>query len=137
MYEEDYKMLLHTGLELTKSTAVTEEMSAVTMHSGGLHVFATPMMIALMEEAALECVDGYMDDGMTTVGTRVDIEHLSPTPVGCTVRARAVLSEIDRRRLVFTVEAHDEKGIIGRGTHERFIVDKEKFEKKCESKNEH
>lgn len=91
-------------------------------------------MIALIEKAAAESVAAGLDPGMTTVGTRLDIAHTAATPVGMAVLAEAELSEIDGRRLVFTVRAFDEAGEIGSGTHERFIVNAEKFLAKAEAK---
>lgn len=126
--------MLTLGLTKEKRMTVAEEQTAISMHSGGLQVFATPAMIALMEEAALECAADHLEPGMTTVGTKVCIEHIAPTPVGSAVRAVATLTEIDRRRLVFSVEAYDETEKIGFGTHERFITDSAKFQEKCNRK---
>ena len=87
-----------------------------------------------MEEAALTSVRPYLDEGMDTVGTSISVSHLSATPVGLKAWAESELVEIDRRRLVFSVKAYDEMGLIGEGTHERFVVDMEKFTAKCYSK---
>ena len=87
-----------------------------------------------MENAALTAVKPYLEEGTDTVGTRLDVAHLAATPVGMTVRAEAELIEIDRRRLVFSVKAWDEKELVGEGTHERFIIGIEKFLSKCSSK---
>ena len=102
--------------------------------SGELDVYATPMMIALMEQTADESVRAYLDDGMATVGTLVNVKHLSATPMGMRVTAKSKLVEIDRRRLIFEVMAFDEAGLIGEGIHERFIIDKETFTHKTNSK---
>ena len=127
-------MSLELGIKGSSSCTVTQDLTAKALRSGGLDVFATPIMIALMEEASLVSVRPYLEPGMDTVGTRLDVSHLSPTPVGMKVTAESELVEIDRRRLVFAVKAYDESGLIGEGTHERFIVDMDKFTAKCEAK---
>lgn len=113
---------------------VTQENTAKTVGSGELDVFATPAMIALMEETAYKSVAGELDAGMGSVGTLMNVKHLSATPVGMKVTCHTELREVDGRRLVFHVEARDEAGLIGEGTHERFIVENEKFQKKADSK---
>ena len=125
---------LKSGIRGEKSVAVTAENTAATLGSGCLPVFATPAMIALMELCAAESVGDFLDEGQSTVGTRIDIKHVSATPVGMTVRCETELVEIDRRRLVFTCKAFDDAGLIGEGTQERFIVDNEKFMNKTEQK---
>ena len=100
---------------------------AKAMGSGNLAVFATPAMIALMEEAATRCAAQFLDEGSETVGTMISVKHMSATPVSMEVCAKATLTEVDGKRLVFDVVAEDEAGIIGAGTHERFIVSGEKF----------
>lgn len=126
-------MSLELGIKGSSSCTVTQDLTAKALRSGGLDVFATPIMIALMEEASLVSVRPYLEPGMDTVGTHLDVSHLSPTPVGMKVTAESELVEIDRR-LVFAVKAYDESGLIGEGTHERFIVDMDKFTAKCEAK---
>lgn len=118
---------LTPGITGEAATAVSEANTAVAYGSGGVKVFATPAMIGLMERAALTSVQPYLEEGLTTVGIRVDVEHLAATPVGMRVAATSRLTEIDGKRLVFQVEAGDEKELIGRGIHERFIVAEEKF----------
>lgn len=118
---------LRIGLKSEATIRVTEENTAVAYVSGGVKVFATPAMIGLMEKAALTSVDPLLEAGQTTVGIRVDVQHLSATPIGMQVTARSELVEIDGKRLVFRVEAYDERELIGRGTHERFIVAEERF----------
>ena len=124
-------MAIELGIKGSSSCTVTSDLTAKSLRSGGLDVLATPIMVALMEEAALL---PYLEPGTDTVGTRLDVSHLSATPVGMKVRAESTLVEIDRRRLVFEVKAYDEAGLIGEGTHERFVVDMEKFTAKCEAK---
>ncbi|SHI78048.1 thioesterase family protein [Desulfofundulus thermosubterraneus] len=118
---------LKIGLQGEAVTRVTEDNTALAYGSGGAKVFATPAMIGLMEKAALSSVDPLLEPGQITVGIRVDVEHLAATPVGMEVVARSELVEIDGKRLVFRVEARDEQELIGRGTHERFIVNQERF----------
>ena len=126
--------MLELHIKGTAALTVTDEVTDAAVGSGMLPVFGTPSMIALIEKAAAESVAAGLDPGMTTVGTRLDIAHTAATPVGMAVLAEAELSEIDGRRLVFTVRAFDEAGEIGSGTHERFIVNAEKFLAKAEAK---
>ena len=121
--------MLTTGTKGKAEVKVDDTNTAVTMGSGSLKVFATPAMIALIEKAACKALDG-----QTTVGTKLDVAHVAATPVGMNVTAEAVLTEIDNRRLVFEVVARDEKDIIGKGIHERFIVNAEKFTAKTYGK---
>ena len=126
--------LLKPGLEDVKTVAVTDKNIASVWGSGGLEVYATPAMIALMEGAALSAVQQLLPPGWTTVGTEVAVKHLSATPRGMTVHARAELLNVQGRILSFKVEAFDDAGKIGEGTHSRFIVEIEKFLAKTESK---
>lgn len=123
-----------TGIKGKAETIVCTENTAKTMGSGTLEVFATPAMVTLMEEAAWKCVAAELEPGTGTVGTSMQIKHLSATPLGMHVTAECELVEIDGRRLVFSVQASDEAGLIGTGTHERFIVAEEKFVAKANSK---
>ena len=118
---------LNVGMEYSFEQVVTQELSAMAVGSGSVPVFATPHMIAFMERAAEQSVISGLAEGLGTVGTVVNIEHMAATPIGMKVTAKAVLREIDGRRLVFDVEAHDEREMIGRGVHERFVIQKEKF----------
>ena len=126
--------MLTTGLTYTKTETVIESNTAASMGSGMLPVYATPAMILLIEAAAAELAAPHLDEGCTTVGTKLDVEHLSATPLGLEVRAEAKLVEIDRRRLVFEVAVYDNAGLIGQGKHERFIVASEKFMAKAQAK---
>lgn len=125
---------LSQGVRGAQQETVTEQKIASTLGSGGLAVYATPCMIALMEYCAMESVRPYLPLGSSTVGTRLDIKHLAATPIGMTVRCETELIEVDRRRLVFLCRAFDEAGLIGEGTQERFIVDDEKFMEKVSQK---
>lgn len=118
---------MNTGLTFTTTMQVVAETTAEYIGSGDLAVLATPAMCALMENAAMMAVAPHLEVGQTTVGTALNIEHLRATPVGKTVTATAVLTEVDGRKLSFNIAARDEKGIIGEGTHTRFVVDRERF----------
>lgn len=118
---------LKPGLTGTAETVVRETNTALAMGSGSLHVFATPSMIALMEQAACNAVAACLDEESTSVGTFVNITHDAATGMGKTVTATATLVEVQGRKLVFEITAADEDKQIGKGTHERFIINKEKF----------
>lgn len=119
--------MLETGLTATSKTMVAEENTARVLGSGDLAVFATPAMVALMENAAMTAVAEHLPEGATTVGTEMNCAHLKASKLGATITATAVLKEIDGRKLTFTVGASDEQGMIGEGVHVRFIVDRERF----------
>ena len=119
--------MLQTGIRGTGEALVTEERTAKAMGSGELPVYATPALIALVEETAWKSVAGLLEPGQGTVGTRVDLAHVAATPLGKRVRCETELTELDRRRLVFSAVVFDEAGKIAEGTHERFIVDRERF----------
>lgn len=118
---------LKAGLVGNATVTVTENNIAKTMKSGALEVFATPAMCALMEEAACAAVNAAMEPGNGTVGISLSISHDRATAMGDTVVATATLTAVEGRKLVFAVEAKDSKGIIGKGAHERFIINNEKF----------
>jgi predicted thioesterase len=122
------------GIKGTGEVLVTEERTARAMGSGELNVFATPALIALVEETAWKSVAGALEPGQSTVGTKLDLAHLAPTLPGKRVRCETELREIDRRRLVFHAAVFDESGLVAEGTHERFIVDSEKFLAKAQSR---
>jgi predicted thioesterase len=127
--------MLSPGMKGIKEEQVTERNIARSYGSGGLEVYATPAMVALMEGACVEAVGKALPAGYSTVGSRlIDIEHRSPTPLGMTVRASGELLAIEGRRLRFRVEAWDDAGTIGAGTHERFIINNEPFLAKAEEK---
>ncbi len=127
-------MALTPGIRGCAEVLVSEENTAAALGSGALPVFATPSMIALMEKAARESVQPFLEEGQGTVGTSLNVKHLAATPVGLRVRAEAELIEVDRRRLVFRVEARAGGEKIGEGTHERFIIDSERFLAKAQAK---
>ena len=125
---------METGLKHKENIKVTEKDTAKFYGSGTLEVFATPAMATLMEKTAMNSVAPFLGNGQATVGTKLEIEHLSASPVGIEVWCESVLTEIDRRRLVFEVTAYDEAGIIGKGIHERFIIDTDRFMEKTQAK---
>ena len=118
---------MEIGIKNKLSLIVTEGLTAKAVGSGTLAVYATPSMIALMEKTAAESVELLLGDGKTSVGTKLEVEHLSATPIGMEVSCISELKEIDNRRLIFSIEAYDEVGLIGKAKHERFIVDAERF----------
>lgn len=126
--------MVQTGIKGYQETVVTPELLASNVGSGLVKVYATAMMIALMEKAAVLAVEPYLEEGQGTVGTHVNVSHCSATPVGMKVWTECELIEIDRRKLVFKVAAYDERGLIGEGLHERFIIDNVKFQQKANSK---
>lgn len=132
-YKKEKKML-KAGIIKEITEKVTDKNTAKTMKSGELNVYATPAMIALMEQAAYTSVADELEEGQGSVGTLMNVKHISATPVGMEVTAKSELVEIDGRRLVFRVEAFDERGKIGEGEHERFIVNNVKFQQKADSK---
>ena len=128
--------MLEAGIKGTKESMVTNENTAKTMGSGTLDVFATPAMIALMENTAYESVASELEEGSGTVGTALNVKHVAATPVGMKVTCETELIKVDGRALTFSVKAFDEKGLIGEGEHERFIVFNEKFQAKADAKLE-
>lgn len=119
--------MLEKGLKYTSSVVVDKVNCASAVGSGGLDVFATPSMVALMENAAMNAVAPCLPDGSTTVGSEINVTHIKPTGIGATVSATAELLLVDGRKLLFKVAAHDGVGLIGEGTHVRFVVDVERF----------
>ena len=126
--------MLTIGIKGTAELVVTDDLTARHVGSGTVSVLATPMMIALMEKTCLQSVRPFLEEGQDTVGTRVDVSHTAATPVGMTVRCTSELIEIDRRRLLFRVTARDDAGVVGEGTHERFVIDIEKFQAKARTR---
>lgn len=125
---------MEIGIQGSMSVVVTEELTAAQVGSGLLPVYATPAMIALMENTACQSVAPYLEEGQGTVGTLMNVKHLAATPVGMTVRCETELIAVDRRRLVFAVRAYDDCDCIGEGVHERFIIDNARFMEKTQAK---
>lgn len=128
--------MIEIGMTNQIKRTVQPEWTAVSMKSGLLEVLATPVMIAWMEECCMDCVQPELEAANSTVGTQLNVSHEAPTPVGAEVTVSCFLRQVDGRRLCFAVEAADKGGIIGRGTHERFIVDSVRFQQKCDRKKE-
>lgn len=126
--------MLEIGIKGHQELTVTAENTARAMGSGELEVFATPAMIALIEQTAWRSVAPHLAPGEGTVGTMLDVAHTAATPVGMKVRCETELIQADRRRLVFRARLSDETGPIGEGTHERFIVQNERFLQKARAK---
>lgn len=118
---------MNVGIKNQIELIVSEEKTAKKVGSGLLEVYATPAMIALMEQTAAESVEKELDEGMTTVGIKINVDHLAATPIGMKVVCNSTLVRVDGRKLVFEIEASDEAGLIGKAYHERFIVDSERF----------
>lgn len=126
--------MIQIGIKGEKELVVTKANTAKAMGSGTLDVFATPAMIAMMENTAYESVAAELEEGSGTVGTALNVKHVAATPVGMKVVCETELVKVDGRALTFSVKAYDETGLIGEGEHERFIVYNEKFQAKADAK---
>ena len=122
--------MLEIGLEATIELTVTEQDTARSLRTGEVEVLATPRMIALCEEATMAALAGRVDDGFTTVGLSVQVDHLRPTAVGGRIWAEAHLDKVEGRRLCFSVTATDDRGLIGAGKVTRVVVEVERFMEK-------
>lgn len=127
-------MMIQVGLTGKAVMVVAQGNTAIEVGSGSVPVFATPMLVAIMENAAINALDGLLPVGQSSVGTKIDVAHTAATPIGMTVTASALLIEVDGRRLVFQILAEDDTGAVGKGTHERVIIDLEKFMAKVNAK---
>ena len=125
---------LQVGMTFEKTITVTESLTAQHLAGQGIGVFSTPELVRFVEICSLEGVRPFLQPGQDTVGTKVDIKHLAATPVGMRTTARCTLVAIDRRRLSFTCEIHDELDKIGEGTHDRFVVDMDKQQQRLKDK---
>lgn len=125
---------MNVGMKYTLNFVVTEEITAKVVGSGELEVLATPMMIAYMEKASSLLVKPYLAEEETTVGTLVNVSHVMASLVGEKIEVVSELTLVDRKRLVFSVKAMSEAGLIGEGTHERFIINSEKFMNKLKNR---
>ena len=130
----DGETMITVGMSAEKVLSVKEEYTAKAWGSGTLPVLATPKMILLVEETAMEAVATELPEGDTTVGTLVDVKHVSASPVGSEVRCRVEVVEVDRARIRFSVSVTDAFGDVGTGVHERFVVHSEKFMAKAQAK---
>ena len=115
--------MLEKGLSAQSRTTVTNENTAAAMGSGDLPVFATPSMVALMENAAMTAAAAALPAGSTTVGAEMNVTHIKPSGLGAEITATAVLTEVEGRKLTFNVGARDAGGMIGEGVHIRYVVD--------------
>lgn len=126
---------LQSGVIGELEMMVSEANTAEQLGSGSVAVLGTPALVGLMEGAAIQALEGHLAEGQTTVGGRIDVRHLAPTPVGMNVRARAELQEVDGRRLVFHVEAWDAVERIGEAEHVRFVIDEARFTAQAQAKS--
>lgn len=124
---------LHAGVTGTLEWIVEEQHCT---QRGEYSIFSTPNLVMLLEEAAIEALRPYLAPGQSSVGARVDVHHLAPTPKGMRVRAVATVREVDRRRVTFDILIDDEAERIGEATHERFIIDLARFEERLKQKQE-
>lgn len=129
-------MNIPIGASYTAVARVDETNIASAVGSGLVDVFATPMMVALLELAASSCIAPFLEEGQASVGAHIDVSHSAATPVGMEVSATATVTAVDRRRVDFEVVARDEVEEIGRGTHTRFVIDRERFARKAQAKGE-
>ena len=127
-------IMIEIGIKGHQETIVGDDNVATNVGSGKVKVFSTPMMIALMEKAACLSIEPFLEEGQSSVGTHVDVSHLSATPAGMKVWADSEVVAIDRRKITFSVKAYDERGLIGEGTHDRFIINIDKFQTSAQNK---
>ncbi len=122
------------GLTAETTLTVTESDTASRWGSGLVPVFGTPSLVGLMENAAVKALEGGLPEGQTTVGGRIDLQHLAATPIGMTVRARAELKTVEGRKLIFAIQAWDDVEKVGEALHERFVIKTEKFIARAQAK---
>jgi len=122
------------GKSATATITVTDKNTAKAVGSGNLDVFATPMMIALMEQAACKCLVDSLEPGQSSVGTQINVAHTAASPLEAKITATATVENVDGRKVSFAVTACDGTNEIGSGTHERFVIDAERFMKKLEQR---
>lgn len=127
-------MDIPVGIFHSETVAVNGQNVASAVGSGLVEVFATPMMVALLELASARCIEKHLDEGVVSVGTEINVTHSGATPIGMNVTALATVAAVDRRKVDFTVVVRDDVGEVGRGTHTRFVVDKAKFTEKALAK---
>ena len=127
-------MSIPVGIKGRADTVVTEQNTASAVGSGLVPVFGTPFMIALMENAAVNALEPYVEAGQGSVGTHLDVSHDAATPIGLKVWAEAELTAVEGKALTFSVTAYDEAGPIGKSTHNRFLIDVDRFLAKTEKK---
>lgn len=118
---------IKTGIEHQQSEEVVYEKTAASFGSGLVEVYASPAMISLMEKTCMQSIMPFLPSHLGTVGTLVNVKHIKATPIGKIVSCKSKLIEVDNKKLVFEVKAYDNEGVIGKGIHERFIIDTKKF----------
>lgn len=124
---------LKEGISFVKELKVTENETAIKMGSGDLEVYATPAMISLMENVAKTLVIDELPNGYTTVGIEMNVKHIKSSPIGANIQCKAVLTKVDNKKLFFDINAKDDEGTIGKGSHVRYIVNAEDFMKKTQN----
>jgi len=127
--------MISVGTAGEERIKVTEENTALKLGSGTLPILATPAMIMLIEKTASECLRPFLQEGESTVGTSLNVKHSAASPVGSDVFCKVDVIEVDRSRIVFNVKVWDNGGEVGSGTHERFMVNNERFMKRAASRN--
>jgi len=132
----DLSQVIHPGMSKEETYLVEEEYSAIHVGSGSLRVLATPWMIAFMERVARKFIAELLPEGYSSVGVRVDVQHLAPSPVGSRVTARAEVVSVEGSKVIFKVEARDEQELIGAGSHQRVVIDEARFLRRVAAKQE-
>ena len=132
----DLSQIIQPGMSKEETYLVEEEYSAIHVGSGSLRVLATPWMIAFMERVARKFLAGLLPEGYSSVGVRVDVQHLAPPPVGSRVTARAEVVSVEGSKVYFKVEARDEQEVIGAGSHQRVVIDEARFLRRVAAKQE-
>lgn len=127
-------MGLEPGMSTELTVVVDESMTAASLGNEGVPVFGTPTLVRYFEGVATQLIAPDLAPGQASVGAHVDVRHLAPTPVGMRIVFRATLTEVDGRRVVFQLTADDEKERVGEGTHERYVIDKDRFLARVEAK---
>ncbi len=119
--------MIEKGLSASSTVTVTDKNTAITLGSGDLEVFATPAMVALMENAAAKAIAPYLAEGDSSVGTEINVTHIKASAIGAEIVASAVVVEVNGREVTFNVGARDGESLIGEGTHKRFVINAERF----------
>ncbi|MEG0779695.1 MAG: thioesterase family protein [Oscillospiraceae bacterium] len=126
--------MIEVGSKYNVEKVVTDDMTAAAIGSGALPVFGTPFMLGMMENAALQCLQAFLQEGQGSVGIHLDVSHDAPTPVGMTVRAEAEITSVSGKLVEFRVKAWDDAGLIGQGSHRRAVIQNDRFLEKCNAK---
>ena len=129
-----FSLDIAVGTTGTVTLVVADEHTAPSVGSGAIHVLATPVMINLFEAAALAACEALLPAGHQSLGTKLNVSHVAATPVGMRVNATAIVTSVEGRNIYFHVSAYDERDLIGDGTHERVVVNVERFDKRVQEK---